>query len=128
MQNLIRDLIRDVPGALGTLQDVDQLNSVLDALVEYRRQLGMSQTEVGRRMGVTQPTVSAFEAEGSNPRVETLQRYARAIGARLVLSVERPPAAYRIPVRSRSAEWASMSGRGGWRQPARTWAPAPAGR
>ena len=36
-------------------------------------------------MGVRQPTVSGFETEDSDPRLSTLQRYARAVEARLRL-------------------------------------------
>lgn len=43
-----------------------------------RREAGLTQAELARRLGVTQPTVAAWERPGANPTVRTL---ARALGA-----------------------------------------------
>lgn len=64
---------------------------LVDALVALRRSCSLTQVEVAKRMGVKQPTVSGFETEGSDPRVSTLQRYARAVAAELRMTVHRPP-------------------------------------
>lgn len=58
------------------------------ALVARRVASGLSQVEVGRRMGTTQSAVSEFERGLHYPQVETLQRYARAVGGRLRVSLE----------------------------------------
>jgi transcriptional regulator with XRE-family HTH domain len=39
-------------------------------------------------MGVTQPTVAAFEAHDSNPTLATLRRYALAVRASVSYTVE----------------------------------------
>jgi DNA-binding XRE family transcriptional regulator len=54
---------------------------MLDALVEIRKSRSLSQREVGRIMGISQPSVAQFEAHDSNPRLSTIRRYAMAIGA-----------------------------------------------
>jgi transcriptional regulator with XRE-family HTH domain len=64
-------------------EDADERHSIIDRLVALRRLRRLSQTAVAARMGVRQPTVSGFETEDSDPRLSTLQRYARAVGARL---------------------------------------------
>lgn len=71
-------------------EDHKMHQEVIDTLVRTRKDLGLSQTEVARRMGVSQATVSGFETEMSDPRLSSLQRYARAVGARLVVTVEPP--------------------------------------
>jgi DNA-binding XRE family transcriptional regulator len=71
-------------------EDAADLHHTLDRLVARRKALGLSQEEVAKRMGVRQPTVSGFETEGSDPRLSTLQRYARAVEARLRLVVDVP--------------------------------------
>lgn len=71
-------------------EDAEELHRLLDSLVGLRQAQKLSQTTVARRMGVRQPTVSGFETEGSDPRLSTLQRYARAVEARLRLAVELP--------------------------------------
>jgi transcriptional regulator with XRE-family HTH domain len=64
-------------------EDSQALNSLVDELVALRKYLGLSQTDVAREMGVKQPTVSGFENEGSDPRISTLQRYARAVDGKI---------------------------------------------
>jgi transcriptional regulator with XRE-family HTH domain len=51
-----------------------------------RLRAGLTQAELARRAGVTQPVVSRAETHGANPRYATLDRLVRAAGARLELS------------------------------------------
>ena len=71
-------------------EDAQELQRLIDGLVKCRKALHLSQTEVAERMGVRQPTVSGFETERSDPRLSTLQRYARAVEARLRIRMEMP--------------------------------------
>ena len=71
------------PEFLAAYRDAIARHQLLDALVAERRACSLTQKEVARRMGVKQPTVSGFETEDSDPRLSTLQRYARAVGARV---------------------------------------------
>lgn len=64
-------------------QDVKERLALVDSLVACRKARGLSQKEVAERMGVKQPTVSGFENEGSDPRISTVQRYARAVDCRV---------------------------------------------
>lgn len=50
-----------------------------------RRSAGLSQAQLGRRLGVSQAAVAKLERRGSNPSVETLDRALRAAGHRLEL-------------------------------------------
>ena len=50
------------------------------ALAEHRQAVGLSQTEVARRMGTSQSAVARLEAAEIDAKVSTLQRYALAIG------------------------------------------------
>jgi DNA-binding XRE family transcriptional regulator len=69
-------------------EDGHARDRLLDALVQARKDAGLTQTEVARRLGVRQPTVSKFEAEGSDPQLSTIQRYARALGKVIRVDVE----------------------------------------
>lgn len=61
---------------------------------ELRVQQGMSQTELARRAGMTQPAVARFEAGGTVPTLSVLERLARALGAELTVHLAPPsPAA-----------------------------------
>jgi len=69
-------------------EDHGALATLIDKLVGFRKVMKLTQGEVARRMGVTQPTVSGFETEMSDPRLSTLQRYARAVEARLEVRID----------------------------------------
>jgi len=51
------------------------------ALIEARRDLGLSQRDVARLLGITQASVAAFERYDNDPRLSTIRRYALAVGA-----------------------------------------------
>lgn len=70
--------------------DARHLQQLLDRLVELRRELGLTQQEVAARMDISQPTLSQFESERSDPHFSTVQRYARALGTRLIVDVDAP--------------------------------------
>lgn len=61
---------------------------LMDELVKVRVDRGISQRDVARIMGVSQPRVCQFEASGSNPRLSTIRRYAMAVGALIRHTVE----------------------------------------
>lgn len=68
-------------------EDAQALSTLRDALVKVRKVQGLNQTQVADRMGVGQPTISEFENTANDPRISTLQRYARAVSAMLELKV-----------------------------------------
>lgn len=69
-------------------QLVDEHDSLLRRLVSLRKKHGLTQAEVGERMGVTQPAVAAFERVDADPRLSTVRRYALAVGARITHAVD----------------------------------------
>lgn len=90
LESYVTEALSD-PAFRAAYEDVQERHSIIDSLLGLRRRHRLSQTAVADRMGVRQPTVSGFETEDSDPRLLTLQRYARAVGAklRLVLVVPR---------------------------------------
>lgn len=48
---------------------------------------GLTQTELARRMGTTQPTIAKIEGGGRVPTIDMLDRLARAVGQRLEVSL-----------------------------------------
>lgn len=52
---------------------------------------GLSQAELARRMGITQPSVARIEAAGDNVTLATLKRAAAAMERALFLRVTAPP-------------------------------------
>jgi DNA-binding transcriptional regulator YiaG len=61
-----------------------------EELIRARSRAKLSQAQVARRMGTTQSVVAKLESGRSKPSLRSLERYARAIGARI--SVKLVPA------------------------------------
>ena len=97
------------------IRDLDTLDRRADALVDGHARLlrdlvamraahGLTQAEVAERMGVSQPTVAAFERYDANPTLSTLRRYALAVEARMETAVIAECAADAPPAAPGSAE------------------------
>jgi transcriptional regulator with XRE-family HTH domain len=85
LESYVTERLRD-PAFRAAYEDAQERHRIIDTLLRLRRHQRLSQSAVAESMGVRQPTVSGFETEDSDPRLSTLQRYARAVGARLRLS------------------------------------------
>lgn len=72
------------PAFKEAFDDAQERSDLLQHLTELRKSSKISQSAVGASMGVGQSTVSELEtALEADPRLSTVQRYARAIGVRL---------------------------------------------
>lgn len=58
-------------------------------LIAARTRVGLTQAEVAERMGTTQSVIARLEGGRAAPSMRSVQRYARAVGARAVLRLER---------------------------------------
>jgi transcriptional regulator with XRE-family HTH domain len=56
------------------------------AVIDVRNQAGLTQKELARKMGTTQPVVARLESGRSRPSMRTLERLADATGSRLLIS------------------------------------------
>jgi DNA-binding XRE family transcriptional regulator len=57
-------------------------------LIEARTRAHLTQTDVAQRMGTTQSVIARLEGGKQPPSLRTMQRYAQAVGGRLVLRIE----------------------------------------
>src|SRR5712692_7841364 len=57
-------------------------------LSEARRKAGLTQAELASRMGTSQAAVARIESGRGAPKWSTIERYARAVGARPVVRLE----------------------------------------
>src|SRR6266581_3694376 len=58
------------------------------AVIEVRNRAGLTQEELARKMGTTQPVVARLESGRGRPSMRTLERLAKATGSRLLISFE----------------------------------------
>jgi HTH-type transcriptional regulator / antitoxin HipB len=63
-----------------------------------REAQGVSQAELGRRIGSTQPAIARLEAGRVSPTLETLDRVAAALGVELVVGFEDAQQHTRAPI------------------------------
>ena len=69
----------------------ERRRALADELVELRRGLGLSQTQVAARMGTSQSAVARLETGTADVLVSTVERYATALGRRLDWTLEEGP-------------------------------------
>jgi transcriptional regulator with XRE-family HTH domain len=81
--------LRD-PGFRAAYDDAEERSRLLACLVRLRKSLRLTQVEVARRMQTTQSSISEFEGGATDPLLSTLQRYARAVTARVRVKIEMP--------------------------------------
>ncbi|HUO05204.1 MAG TPA: helix-turn-helix transcriptional regulator [Candidatus Binataceae bacterium] len=58
------------------------------AVIDLRGRAGLTQAELARKMGTTQPAVARLESGRGHPSMRTLKRLAGAAGSRLRISFE----------------------------------------
>ena len=58
------------------------------AVMDLRNRAGLTQEELARKMGTTQPVVARLESGRTRPSMRTLERLAAATGSRLLISFE----------------------------------------
>ena len=57
--------------------------AVIRAILEARKEAGITQQELSERTGIAQGDISKLENGSANPSVKTLERIATALGKRL---------------------------------------------
>jgi ribosome-binding protein aMBF1 (putative translation factor) len=62
--------------------------AVAKAVTAARSRVGLTQAELAKRMGTTQPAVARMESGRIQPSLQTLHRLAQATGSRLLIRLE----------------------------------------
>lgn len=68
-------------------QDVTR-EEVITLFRNYRKELGMTQSQLGQKAGVTQPNIRRFESGNYNPSLEFMVRIAAAMGKKVKVVLE----------------------------------------
>lgn len=72
--------------------DLEEEFAWIDALIKARVNAGITQAELAKRLGVSQPAVAKIES-GKNVGIKTLKRYAKAMGYSLTFDLQVIPQA-----------------------------------
>ncbi len=70
--------------------------AVANALVGFRVERGITQTEAGRRLGMRQSQVARMELGEHTPSLDTLRRLATLLGKQLILAITPPAPSRRL--------------------------------
>ena len=82
----VRDKRLAKPGAKAGYERARRAFELAQQVRKLREAQGLSQAELARRIGSTQPAVARLEAGGVAPTIETLGRIAAALGVELSVS------------------------------------------
>lgn len=74
------------PGAATRVAEIEDELRLAAGLTALREQAGLSQRELAKRIGVSQPRVAAIE-QSRNVTIDVLERYVDALGGKLEVSV-----------------------------------------
>lgn len=70
------------PGAERRVSEIERELRIAAGLAELREDAGISQRELAKRIGISQPRVAAIE-RSENVTIEVLQQYVESLGAEL---------------------------------------------
>lgn len=62
--------------------------ALASVVIDARNRAGLTQQELARKMGTTQPVVARLESGRTRPSMRTLERLAKATGSRLLIRFE----------------------------------------
>jgi predicted NBD/HSP70 family sugar kinase/transcriptional regulator with XRE-family HTH domain len=76
------------PVAHGAYEDAVRRESIVLALVDARKEHEWKQVDMADKLGTTQSAISSIESLRTDPRLSTLQRYARACGRAVIVTLK----------------------------------------
>jgi DNA-binding XRE family transcriptional regulator len=62
--------------------------SIVQALIDARKESGLTQKQLSERTGIAQADISKLESGNGNPSVKTLQRLAAGMGMRVKIEFQ----------------------------------------
>lgn len=64
------------------------IQRTVDIYKQYRKELGLTQSELGKLAGISQPNITRFESGNYNPSLEFLVKIAGAMGKKVKVTLE----------------------------------------
>jgi DNA-binding XRE family transcriptional regulator len=85
-ENLIKDLSSTHPGLQKKIAIQDEQFNYAMAIMDLRKESGLTQQQLADKIGVPQPTIARWETGNGNITMKNLEKIARAVHKRLVIS------------------------------------------
>jgi ribosome-binding protein aMBF1 (putative translation factor) len=85
-RDVLADQLKD-PAFRAEWERTALARAVATRVVAYRAEHGLSQTQLARKLGVSQPLVARLEAAEHEPTLATLSRLARCLGVEFHIAI-----------------------------------------
>ena len=76
------------PEIRNEMESLEPEFAIVRAIIEARTNSGLTQEELSKKSGINQANISKLEHGKANPSISTLQKLAKGLGKRLVISFE----------------------------------------
>lgn len=96
--------VLEAPGAAERVEAIEEELRLAAGLTALREQAGLSQRELAKRIGVSQPRIAAIE-RASNVTIDVLDQYVDALGGTLEITVRKGNR--RVPLLTSAAQRSS---------------------
>jgi predicted transcriptional regulator len=83
---LKRKMLAD-PAVLKAYEELAPEYAIARELIKARARVGLTQSEVAKRMGTTQSVIARMESGSALPSMNSLVRYARVTGSRAIVKL-----------------------------------------
>lgn len=91
MTRNLDELLKELPPERKAhIEELTQQMTLESQLYQLRERLHLTQSELAKQMGISQPTVAALEKRGKDLKLMTLKRYVEALGGKINIHVELP--------------------------------------
>ncbi|MCD7928927.1 MAG: helix-turn-helix transcriptional regulator [Clostridiales bacterium] len=80
--DFLKEELKD-PEVRAEYEAMEPTFSIIQAMIEARRETGLTQKELSERTGISQGDISKLERGNGNPSLRTLQRLAAGMGKHL---------------------------------------------
>ena len=87
-EKLLAEDLKD-PEVRKEMERLEPEFAIVRAIIDARNKAGLTQEELSKRSGINQANISKLENGNANPSISTLQKLAKGLGKKLVISFMR---------------------------------------
>lgn len=84
-EKLLAEDLKD-PEVRKEMERLEPEFAIVRAIIDARNKAGLTQEELSKRSGINQANISKLENGNANPSISTLQKLAKGLGKKLVIS------------------------------------------
>ena len=85
LKGLFKEDMKD-PAFKAEYERLEPEFQIIRAIIDAREESGLTQEELSKRSGINQANISKLEHGNANPSISTLQKLAKGLGKKLVIS------------------------------------------